>query len=59
MTEHLHPDRASLDSQAFAAVLAAVFVCTLLWVIETVAGEMPAEPVAIALAPSQLRSPRL
>lgn len=59
MTEHFRTDGASMDSQAFAAVLAAVFVCTLLWVIATVVGEMPEEPVAIAMAPSQLRSPRL
>jgi hypothetical protein len=59
MTEHLRTDGASMDSQAFAAVLAAVFVCTLLWVIATVAGEMPEQAVAIAVAPSQLRSPSL
>lgn len=59
MTEHLRTDGASKDNQAFTAVLAAVFVCTLLWVIATVAGGMPEQAVAIAAAPSQLRSPRL
>ena len=59
MNEHLHHDRTSLDSQAFAAVLAATFICTLLWVIGAVRGEMPAQPMAIAFAPSQLQCTRL
>lgn len=58
MAEHPHREHPSLDSQAFAIVLSAMFICTLLWIIGPVAGERAAEPVALVAA-SQLKCPHL
>lgn len=59
MSEHLHRDFASLDSQAYAVVLSAIFVFLLLSISGPLVGEPAAEPVTIAAASSALKCPRL
>lgn len=60
MSEHQQPNHRSLDSLAFAVVLSAMFVCTILGFAGSMTAEMPAAPVAaIAAAPSQLQCARL
>ena len=59
MTQYSRRNRQPLDSQAFAAVLLAMFICMILLVVESVMVEMPAETPTIAAAPSQQQCARL
>lgn len=59
MIKYPHRDHQSLDSQAFAAVLSAIFISMILLFLASVIDETPAEPAAIAAAPSQLQCARL
>jgi hypothetical protein len=58
MPEHRNRDKHSLDSQAFAVVLSAMFICTLACIAGPMVGERPAQ-LTMASAASQLNCPRL
>jgi hypothetical protein len=61
MSMHPHYSRPSLDTQAFALLLSAIFTSTLLWASASVVSEMEAQATAVATAatPSHLQCARL